>query len=299
MTTVTRIVTEDREARQAWAQFCEPGDGIAGALVQRLGAVEAFNQIATGSHTNFDGIDAAPLRERMRPRIAEGEFRGANAIAAKLGSTFITPEDPEWDTRLDVLGVHRPHGLWVLGNKELLRTATNKTAVLGSRAATGYGEFVTMQITSELARKGHTILSCGGYGIGGSAIRATLASEGNAVVILAGGLDRAYPAGHATLFERVAEVGVLVSELAPMTSPTKWRFLQRNRILAAMANRVLIVEAGIRSGSLNAAGHAIAIGTPVGSVPGPINSAASAGCHRLIRDYGATLVTTAEEVEAL
>ncbi|AWB88128.1 DNA-processing protein DprA [Mycetocola zhujimingii] len=299
MTTVTRIVTDDREARQAWAQFCEPGDGLAGALIQRLGAVEAFTQIATGSHTNFDGIDAAPLRERMRPRISEGEFRAANAIAAKLGSTFITPEDPEWDTRLDVLGVHRPHGLWVLGKKELLGTDTNTTAVLGSRAATGYGEFQSVELASGLSRRGHTILSCGGYGIGGAATRATLASEGNAVVILAGGLDRAYPAGHAALFARVAEAGVLVSELAPMTSPTKWRFLQRNRILAAMANRVLIVEAGWRSGSLNVAGHAIAIGTPVGAMPGPVTSAASAGCHRLIREYGATLVTTVEEVEAL
>jgi DNA processing protein len=126
MTTVTRIVTGDREARQAWVQFSEPGDGTAGALIQKLGAVDAFNEIATGSHDSIDGLDLVVLRERVLPRILENQFRSANATAAKLGATFVTPEDPEWPTSLSDLGVHQPHGLWVLGKKICCEATTTR-----------------------------------------------------------------------------------------------------------------------------------------------------------------------------
>ena len=299
MTTVTRIVTGDREARQAWVQFSEPGDGTAGALIQMLGAVDAFNEIATGSHDSIDGLDLVVLRERVLPRVLENQFRSANATAAKLGATFVTPEDPEWPTSLNDLGVHQPHGLWVLGKKDLLRSDHNTTALVGARAATGYGEFACMEMSAGLMQRGHTIVSCASYGIGGAAIRATLAGEGSPIAIVAGGLDRPYPSGHATLLERAAQKGAVVSEMAPGATPTKWRFLQRNRIIAALARRTVVVEAGYRSGALNVAGHAAALGRPLGAVPGPITSAASAGCHRLIREYGAPLVTTTEEIDAL
>ncbi len=126
-----------------------------------------------------------------------------------------------------------------------------------------------------------------------------LASSGHTVAYLAGGVDRFYPSGHDALLSRIVEMGAVVSELPCGSAPTKWRFLMRNRLIAASTRATLVVEAGWRSGSLNVAGHAVAMGRSVGAVPGPVTSAASAGCHRLIRDGAAILVTNTDEAAEL
>jgi DNA processing protein len=141
-----------------------------------------------------------------------------------------------------------------------------------------------------------TIVSGGAYGIDGMAHRGCLATGGTTVAALAGGVDRAYPAGHADLLGRIAQgPGVVIAEVPCGTPPTKWRFLQRNRLIAALSDATVVVEAGWRSGSLNTAGHASALGRPLGAVPGPVTSAASAGCHRLLREYDARCVTSADD----
>ena len=118
--------------------------------------------------------------------------------------------------------------------------------------------------------------------------------------VRASGLDRAYPAGHEQLFERIADAGgLIVSELPPGAAPTRWRFQQRNRLLAVLSGATVVVEAGHRSSSLNIAGQAHSLGRPVGAVPGPVTSAASAGCHRLIQEGVASLVTDAQDVTDL
>jgi DNA processing protein len=117
--------------------------------------------------------------------------------------------------------------------------------------------------------------------------------------VLAGGLDRFYPSGHEQLLSRIAERGAIIAEVPPGTTPTKWRFLLRNRLIAALSGATVVVEAGWRSGSLNTAGHAATLGRPLGAVPGPVTSAASAGCHRLLREFAATCVTTADEIAEL
>jgi len=119
------------------------------------------------------------------------------------------------------------------------------------------------------------------------------------VAILAGGVDRFYPSGHDALLARIVESGAVVSELPCGSPPTKWRFLQRNRLIAAASQATIVLEAGWRSGSLNTAGHAASLGRPIGAMPGPVTSAASAGCHRLIREFAATLVTSAAEMAEL
>src|SRR5690606_23806686 len=137
------------------------------------------------------------------------------------------------------------------------------------------------------------------YGIDGMAHRAALASGGQTIAFLAGGVDRFYPSGHDALLTRIVECGAVVSELPCGSQPTKWRFLQRNRLIAAAGRATVVIEAGWRSGSLNTAGHAAALGSPRGAVPGPVTSAASAGCHRLIRDFDAICVTTPAEMAEL
>ncbi|WP_141990563.1 DNA-processing protein DprA [Rhodoglobus vestalii] len=216
----------------------------------------------------------------------------------RLVATLITPEHPHWPTRMNDLGINAPFALWVRGNSEIL-IDDKTTAIVGARAATGYGEHITMEITAGLVERGHTIASGAAYGIDGMAHRAALASGGRTIAYLAGGVDRFYPSGHDALLGRIVEHGVVVSELPCGAMPTRWRFLQRNRLIAANSATVVVTEAGWRSGSLNTASHAAALGRPVGAVPGPVTSAASAGCHRLIRESRATLITNTEEAATL
>ena len=156
-----------------------------------------------------------------------------------------------------------------------------------------------MEASAGLVDRGYTIVSGAAYGIDGMAHRAALASHGLTVAFLAGGLDRFYPSGHEDLLTRITESGAVVSEVPCGTMPTKWRFLQRNRLIAAASQATVVLEAGWRSGSLNTAGHASALGRPLGAVPGPVTSVTSAGCHRLIRDYDAVCVTNADEMAEL
>ena len=146
--------------------------------------------------------------------------------------------------------------------------------------------------------------SGGAYGIDAQAHRSALAAAEPGhwpatVAIMACGLDRYYPAGNEELLRTVASRGLLLSELPPGAAPTRWRFLQRNRLIAALAGTTVVVEARWRSGALNTAHHAAGLGRPVGAVPGSIYSANSAGTHRLLRDGSAVCVTDAAEAAEL
>ena len=219
---------------------------------------------------------------------------GARDVDARL----IVPGDPMWPVTLDDLGAHAPTVLWVRGDPEIL-CAEPRVAIVGARAASGYGEMLAGDFAGELAAGGAVVVSGGAYGIDGAAHRAALGVEGRTVAFLAGGVDRAYPQGHQQLLRRIVDTGAVVSEVPCGTAPTKWRFLSRNRLIAAVSHATVVVEAGWRSGSLNTAGHAAALGRPLGAVPGPVTSAASAGCHRLLREYDARCVTTPAEIREL
>jgi DNA processing protein len=168
--------------------------------------------------------------------------------------------------------------------------------MVGSRAATGYGGHVAGEIAADLAERGWAIVSGGAYGIDAAAHRGALAAEGSTIALLACGVDYPYPAGHADLFAAIAAQGLVVSEWPPGRHPARMRFLVRNRAIAALACGTVIVEAGERSGALNTARHAADLGKPLMAVPGPVTSAQSAGCHRIIREWGATCVTRAADI---
>jgi|GEM_PF-4960809 len=185
-------------------------------------------------------------------------------------------------------GLHEFPVIWHKGDSQaawrLLQDAGRTVTITGARAATGYGEHVTMQIATELAEHDVTVLTGGSYGIDGMATRATLASGGKTVAVLASGLDRYYPAGHQALLERVSETPgcAVISPFMPGTPPSKSRFLERSRLLAALSRVVVVVEAGVRSGALRVVGAAREIGIAIGAVPGPITSAASTGANSLL-----------------
>ena len=310
-------VAEARQvfARAAWSGIVEPGDRVAGMLWSALGPESALEALisddatarvasrvveALGNDTS-DTLESiaeviAEAFERWRPRLSATEARAHLQRAAHVGATYVIPGDDAWPTQLDDLGAHRPAGLWTRGNVDALAATRKSISVVGARASTGYGEHVTMEIVSGLCDRGFAVVSGAAYGIDGMAHRATLASEATTVAVLAGGVDRLYPSGHDTLLHRIIETGAVVSELPCGWAPTHWRFLQRNRLIAALGQATAVMEAGWRSGSLNTAHHALSLERPVGAVPGPITSSSSAGCHRLLRETPTVCVTSADEV---
>tara|TARA_R110002051_G_scaffold60546_8_gene110874 strand:- start:14374 stop:15267 length:894 start_codon:yes stop_codon:yes gene_type:complete len=218
--------------------------------------------------------------------------------ASRSGVRMLIPSDDLYPNALADLE-SPPIVLWVRGTDEALASLNNSVAIVGARAATGYGEHVTMEMSAGLTDRGFTVVSTGAYGVDGMTLRAALASNGSPVAVLAGGLDKFYPAGNDALLSRVATHGAVISEIACGKTPTKWRFTQRNRIVAAITQVTVVTEAGYRSGSLGTAGFADSLGRAVGAMPGPVTSAASAGCHKLIADGTARLVTDVEQVVAL
>ncbi|MET0975285.1 MAG: DNA-processing protein DprA [Leifsonia sp.] len=298
-------------ARATWSMLAEPGDGTAGLVVAALGAARALDALLDGDRP--DAIAArvdpeggsgrgavereiAAALERWRPRLRSGDLVHAVRAAESTRTRLLLPGDELWPDGVDDLGVHAPLALWVRGTDAALAGLRRSVALVGARAATGYGEHVATEAAAGLSDRGLAIVSGAAYGIDGMAHRSCLAGGGLTIAFLAGGVDRFYPAGHDDLLTRIAGVGAVVSELPCGSQPTKWRFLQRNRLIAATSQATIVLEAGWRSGSLNTAGHAAALGRPLGAVPGPITSVASAGCHRLIRDYGAICVTNVDEM---
>lgn len=286
-------------ARAVWSCLAEPGDGVAGALIGLLGPVRALEAALGEVRVDAEaaGIPSSELhqgRARWRPR-ARGVSLPLEA-ARRAGVRLVTPEHPCWPVRVDDLGVHAPICLWMRGDPASLAVRGPAVAVVGARAATAYGEHVAAEIAAGCADAGITVVSGAAYGIDGAAHRAALLAGGPTVAVLAGGVERPYPAGHVRLIDEIAVRGAVATEVPCGTSPTKWRFLARNRVIAAMADATIVVEAGWRSGSLNTAHHAAALGRPVGAVPGPVTSATSAGSHRLLREADAVCVTGAADV---
>ena len=298
---------EELFARAAWSGLAEPGDRMAGVVVERLGAAAALRALMKPwSVAEFSAVlepaeqpDVAAALERWMPRLRPSAVVSNLRQAARVGARLLVPSDLHWPVGVDDLGEHAPLALWVRGTDAALDSLSRSIALVGARAATGYGEHVTMEASAGLVDRGYSIVSGAAYGIDGMAHRAALASHGQTIAFLAGGVDRFYPSGHDALLTRIAEVGAVVSELPCGQAPTKWRFLQRNRLIAAASRATVVLEAGWRSGSLNTAGHAATLGRPLGAVPGPVTSAASAGCHRLIRDYTAICVTNPDEMAEL
>lgn len=295
---------ERAAAAAVWSCLLEPGDGTAGRLIGALGSRAALHAVATddAGAARAAGIPQAEwctARERWLPRADADAIRWVMRTSRAAGIRLVTRDSPEWPSPLDDLDAHAPSCLWVRGDPGALCAPGAGLAIVGARAATAYGEHAATEIAGQVAGRGPTIVSGAAYGIDGAAHRAALSVGGRTVAVLAGGVDRPYPSGHADLLGRVARNGAVIAEVPVGAAPTRWRFLQRNRLIAAISAGTLVVEAGSRSGSLNTAGHAATLGRGLGAVPGPVTSAASAGCHRLLREYDATCVTDADEAMEL
>lgn len=299
-TTLDDCEARERYACVVWSHLVEPGDSVAGRAVRALGAADALDTLLAGrSLPGVSGRELAEARRRWLPRLSADAVMHSLRVAQGRGVALVTRADDDWPGQVDDLDAHAPICLWVRGDPSVLSRLAPSVAIVGARAATSYGDHVAMELAADLAGGGVPVVSGGAYGIDGAAHRAALHVGGTTVALLAGGADRAYPAGHTQLIDDIARTGAVVSEVPCGAAPTKWRFLQRNRIIAALTSATVVVEAGWRSGSLNTAGHAAALSRGLGAVPGPVTSAASAGCHRLLREYGAECITSAEDVREL
>lgn len=299
MSSLTALARDDHSARTLLALLSAPNDKVTGQLLANFGAVEVVRLIE--SDVNVPGmnkVEAAIWRERTRPAMSIDRL--VERIRACEQYEMIVPGDTSWPTAFNDLGHQAPYVIWAKGDlSQLAATPHSLVAITGARASTSYGQQVAEDIAGGLAHDKYVCVAGGAYGIEAVAHRSALAAGGNTIAVLASGIDRAYPAGHADLFERIEQRGLIMSEVPPGLGPTRQRFLDRARLIAALSGTTVVVEAGARSGSLEVARQAQNLGRAVGAVPGPITSAASCGSNLLIRTGSAKLVTSTEDVNQL
>jgi len=289
-------VFDERETRRALACVVEGGDPRLGVLIARHGVAEVWRLVLAGATdpawtARARALDLAPVLVAER----------------RCSARFVVPGDPEWPERLGDLEfcpeVQRmggvPGGLWVRGALALSDAVGASVSIVGSRASSAYGDRVATELADGLVGEGVAVVSGGAFGIDAAAHRGALAGGGPTVAFVAGGVDEPYPRTHAQLLERVAEHGAVVSEYPPGERPTRYRFLARNRLIAAISQGTVIVEAAVRSGARNTVTWASGCGRPVMAVPGPISNVTSFTPHRLIREGEAVLVTGVGDVREL
>lgn len=298
-------VSTSEERLLAWAYLSRVLEGAfvpLEELIARVGPVDA----ALAVRENRSAVLANKTEARRHIDQAERDLE----VMDRLGGRLVTPDSAEWPAwRFNTFSIKNaensihqrldyapPVALWVLGQMPLSELEDRGVAIVGTRAASGYGEHVTAEIAGDIAAEGYAVVSGAAYGIDGCAHRAALGQGGKTVAVLACGVDRAYPAGHAKLLRAIAEQGAVISENPPGTVPAKFRFLARNRLVAVLTDATLVVEAGWRSGARNTANWAQAMAREVLAVPGPVTAASSAGCHRMIREGVAKIATNAGEV---
>lgn len=233
----------------------------------------------------YDPIKYARTIEKLKLSNADELLQSIS----QAGAIFLTPENSTWPQSVTDLAAP-PIALVVKGDPKLL--TGNSLAIVGTRNPTQYGVRIAQDFAAGFVDRDWAIISGGAYGIDAAAHKGALIAEGVTVAVIAAGIDINYPAGNARLFAEIAELGCLVSEVPPGTPAIPARFLTRNRLIAALSNATLVVEAAFRSGSLRTARDAAELMRPVMAIPGPITSPVSEGCHRLIGERAAEIVTS-------
>ncbi|QDQ97694.1 DNA-processing protein DprA [Tomitella fengzijianii] len=289
---------------RAWAYLSRVAEAPCAALLAFIERDHGGDPVAAAaavrSRTALPDAVASATRARYATDVSQRDL----TLIGSLGGRLVTRDSDEWPLlRTQQFGLpdvtpdgSPPVALWTVGTLDLARLETRAVAIVGTRAASGYGEHVTAELAGDLAAQEYVVVSGAAYGVDGAAHRAALGVGGKTVAILACGVDRAYPAGHARLLRAIAENGAVLSEYPPGVVPGRHRFLARNRLVAGLSDATVVVEAGRRSGALNTAGWAERMNRYLLAVPGPVTSAASAGCHMLLRQDRANLAVDAEDV---
>jgi DNA processing protein len=284
--------------------LAEPADPLLSRLLSVLtpAAVLASIRSAAIPARVTAGLDQAQLTgmrrslARWRAQLPAISPDGGLAAADRDGIRLLCPGDPGWPPGLDDLGTARPYALWVRGTTDLAACCEKSLAIVGARAATAYGTHVATDLAAGLASRGWVIVSGAAYGADAAAHHGALAGDGRTIAVLACGPDIPYPREHRGLLADIAAHGAIISEYPRGRPPSRLSFLARNRIIAAVTTGTVVVEAADRSGTMATARRVSDLGRPLMAVPGPVTSAMSAGCHALIRERRAVLVTSAADI---
>jgi DNA processing protein len=279
---------EDLIARAALLSAIEAGHKFWSQEIFKSGALEVHEKLIKGGydHVKYEKL-VSVIQSTSGEKILES--------VSNHGAQLLTPQDLNWPEQLNDLA-NPPIALVVKGNVHVLKIPS--LAIVGTRNPTSYGARIAGDFAAGFVDREWAVVSGGAYGIDSYAHKGALIAEGVTIAVIACGVDINYPAGNARLFLEISESGAIVSEFLPGQRAMPNRFLTRNRLIAALSKATLVVEAAFRSGSLRTARDAAEIFRPVMAIPGAINSPTSEGCHRLIGERCAEIVTSvADAVE--
>jgi len=281
----------ERLARATLTRIAEPGVKGVVARVRDVGPEQVVAEVRDGRP--LPGIDV----EALRHRLANADPHRDLERAASIGARFVCPGDDDWPRALDDLAWEGLDclGLWVRGSTELAAAGFRAVAIVGTRAATAYGQLLARNFAQGLVEREWAVVSGLAYGIDAAAHQGALAAGGVTIAALATGVDVTYPMANRMLYERICADGLVISEYPPGTAPQRPRFLIRNRLIAALSAGTVVVEMAVRSGAKATAAYAARLNRHVMAVPGPVTSVVSAGCHQLLRDRPDTVVVTRVE----
>ena len=283
------MINETR-ARLILFSIIQPADPFWSYEINQRGGLSVYRRIISGNYY---------LKQqeilKLQQQIMQRQVKDLELEISKAGGVFITPEDNDWPISLADLATP-PIGLVIAGDRSVLLKLDKSISIVGSRQPTNYGLQLSYSLASQASLAQLVVVSGGAYGIDTASHQGALSVGGLSIAVLAGGINRLYPLENQKLFKDITKSGLLISEVMPNTESKPYRFLIRNRLIAALSRSTVVVEAKFISGSIRTARDAAEIFRPVFAIPGPVTSPLSEGCHRLIAERVADIATSLDEI---
>jgi DNA processing protein len=283
-------VINEARARLILFSIIQPADPFWSYEINQRGGLSVYHRIISGNYY---------LKQqeilKLQQQIMQRQVKDLELEISKAGGVFITPEDNDWPISLADLATP-PIGLVIAGDRSVLLKLDKSISIVGSRQPTNYGLQLSCSLASQASLAQLVVVSGGAYGIDTASHQGALSAGGLSIAVLAGGINRLYPLENQKLFKDITKSGLLISEVMPNTESKPYRFLIRNRLIAALSRSTVVVEAKFISGSIRTARDAAEIFRPVFAIPGPVTSPLSEGCHRLIAERVADIATSLDEI---
>ena len=283
------MINEAR-ARLILFSIIQPADPFWSYEINQRGGLSVYERIISGRYY-LKQKDILKIQQQ----IMQWQVKDLELEISKAGGVFITPEDNDWPISLADLAT-QPIGLVIVGDRSILLKLDKSISIVGSRQPTNYGLQLSYSLASQASLAQLVVVSGGAYGIDTASHQGALSVGGISIAVLAGGINRLYPLENQKLFKDITKSGLLISEVMPNTESKPYRFLIRNRLIAALSRSTVVVEAKFISGSIRTARDAAEIFRPVFAIPGPVTSPLSQGCHRLIAERVADIATSLDEI---
>jgi DNA processing protein len=280
----------ESSARLILFSIIEPADPFWSYEINQRGGLSVYERIISGRYY-LKQKDILKIQQQIMQR----QVKELEIEISKAGGVFITPQDNDWPTSLADLAMP-PVGLVIAGDRSVLLKLDKSISIVGSRQPTDYGLQLSYSLASQASLAGLVVVSGGAYGIDTACHKGALSVGGLCIAVLASGMNKLYPLENQKLFRNITKSGLLISEVMPNIESKPYRFLIRNRLIAALSRSTVVVEAKFISGSIRTARDAAEIFRPVFAIPGPVTSALSEGCHRLIAERVADIATSLDEI---